>query len=96
MAHGHKATTIGISLCIIMATTSSKKDYVDLYVLWIGEVIKDLLVENVKYYIQEIPAKLDHKVAIKTTTESKDFMMLQAVRLAVQVSEHTTRRRRNL
>ena len=69
-----------------MATTSSKKGNAQLYVLWIGEVIKDLLVEDVKYYIQEIPAKLDHKMAIKTTTESKGFMMLQAARLAVQVS----------
>ena len=69
-----------------MATSTSKKDNAHLYVLWIGEVIKDLLVEDVKYYIQEIPAKLDHKMAIKTTTESKGFMMLQAARLAVQVS----------
>jgi hypothetical protein len=35
---------------------------VPLYVLWIGEVIKDLLVEDVKYYIKEIPAKFDDKV----------------------------------
>jgi len=69
-----------------MATTSSKKGNAQLYVIWIGEVIKDLLIEDVKYYIQEIPAKLDHKMAIKTTTESKGFMMLQAARLAVQVS----------
>ena len=57
-----------------MATSTSKKDNAHLYVLWIGEVIKDLLIEDVKYYIQEIPAKLYHKVAIKTTTENKDFM----------------------
>ena len=42
--------------------------------LWVGEVVVDLLVEDVKYYIQEIPAKLYHKVAIKTTIENKDFM----------------------
>lgn len=38
--------------------------------LWIGEVVKDLLVEDVKYHIQKVPANfINTKVAIKTTAE---------------------------
>jgi hypothetical protein len=32
------------------------------HILWIGEVVEDLLVEDVKYYIQKIPARFDHKL----------------------------------
>lgn len=65
-------------------------------ILWIGEVVEDLLVEDVKYYIQKIPARFDHKVKIRITIQRNFFVSFHAARLAIQVSEHTTRRRRNL
>lgn len=52
-----------------MATAASKKERIRTYtanVLWIGEVIQDLLVEDVKYYIEEIPAKFDQKVTVRS------------------------------
>jgi hypothetical protein len=42
-------------------------------ILWIGEVVEDLLVEDVKYYIQKIPARFDHKATIKTIIQRNVF-----------------------
>ena len=47
-------------------------------ILWIGEVVEDLLVEDVKYYIQKIPARFDHKVTIKTTIQRIFFFFLRS------------------
>jgi hypothetical protein len=46
------------------------------HILWIGEVVEDLLVEDVKYYIQKIPARFDHKVTIKTTIQRIFFCVV--------------------
>jgi len=47
-------------------------------ILWIGEVVEDLLVEDVKYYIQKIPARFDHKVTIETTIQRIFFFFLRS------------------
>ena len=61
-----------VQVLYVIANGASMKDRMHTYpgnILWIGEVVEDLLVEDVKYYIQKIPARFDHKVTIKTTIQ---------------------------